>query len=309
MQFSRRHFLLGAALVCGGCGTQSGGGVGGNYLEWGHSGAQTGAFRSPRAITAHRKEVYVIDKTGRIQVFDFDGQPVRNWRTPSPDNGTPTAISFSRANTVLIADTHYSRIIEYSIEGEELGRWGEYGSRAGRFIYPTDIEEAPDGTLFVSEYGEDAERVQVFSPEREPLRQWGTHGNDEGQFSRAMALELGTDGTIYVCDSDNHRVQCFSPEGEWLRSLGGFGDAPGQLKYPFDISLASNGALFVCEYGNNRVSHFSPGHNFVRHYGRPGRDRGEFSGPRGVAVSDEGLLFIADTGNDRVVRFSVELDA
>jgi NADH:ubiquinone oxidoreductase subunit C len=54
--------------------------------------------------------VYVIDMTGRVQVFDRDGSYLRGSCTPDGANGTPTRKSFNPRGLVRIRYTHYNRI-------------------------------------------------------------------------------------------------------------------------------------------------------------------------------------------------------
>ncbi len=301
----RRDFLALAALSLLHACNRAGAPARARYTVWGQQGRRNGSFVKPRAIGVSGDEVYVIDTTGRVQVFSFGGEFLRNWSTPAYDNGTPSAVSSDRKGNLLIPDTHYSQILEYTPEGELLNRWGSYGTGEDEFIYPTGIAQGPDGIHFISEYGMGAERVHVFDADRRFLRQWGAHGEAEGQFNRAMAIALDDKGTVYVVDTANHRVQCFDAKGTLLRVIGEVGAAPGQLKFPHDIALAPDGSLFLCEYGNHRVSRFSLDGEFIACYGRAGRKPGEFNGPRGIAVSQDGVVFVADTDNHRIQRMDV----
>ena len=240
-------------------------------MAWGGPGNRPGKFRQPRAIGAHDDEVYVVDKTGRIQVFSEDGEYRRGWSTPSADNGTPTCVAFSPRGTVLVPDTHYSRIIEYTTSGEELSRWGRYGTGEDSVIYPTGIVEGRDGLYYLSEYGVDAERVHVFDKKGDFVRLWGEFGEGPGQFNRAMAILLDTDDTLLVVDSANHRVQRFTKDGKLLGTIGGLGAEPGQLEFPFDGALAPDRSIFLAEYGNHRISRFASTGEIVATYGVEGR--------------------------------------
>ncbi|MEK7794119.1 MAG: hypothetical protein AAB353_06300 [Candidatus Hydrogenedentota bacterium] len=303
-RISRRDFLAAASVTAASCG-RSGGGDAGDVLIWGSEGLRDGSFLKPRAIGVLDGRVYVIDTTGRIQVFDEDGAFLTLWRTPDAANGTPTAVSFAADGTVVVPDTHYHRILEYSRDGELLKTWGEYGNGPDQFIYPTDIAPTADGYV-VSEYGENAERIHVFDTNRRFARQWGSLGDGPGQFSRPMGVRVTKDGTIVVADTTNHRLQCFTPTGELVRIISGPGDGPGQLKYPFDIALAPDETIVTVEYGTHRISRFTLAGEFIASFGGPGRRPGEMNDPRGVAVSPEGMVFVADTGNHRVQRFPLE---
>jgi len=274
------------------------------WTTWGCPGQRDGEFLRPRAVGAFGGEIYVIDTTGRVQVFSEQGEFQRKWHMPAADNGTPTGVAFDHNGRVLIADTHYSAIREYTPEGELVVEWGRYGSQPGNFIYPTDIVRHPDGRSFISEYGMDADRVQVFDSNNEFLFSFGEFGAEPGQFSRAMAIDVFED-RVYVCDTVNHRIQLFDLEGKCLQIIGNSGENGQRLKYPYDTAMLPDGGILACEYGNNRVSHFSPEGKFLGAYGGPGRDPGQFHGPRGVAVSSRGMAYVADTDNHRIQSFTL----
>ncbi len=304
IRVTRRTFLASAAIaMVHGC-AQSGGAKG-RVLSWGQSGTRVGMFIRPRAVGATATELYVADTTGRVQVFDHDGAFKRKWSMPSAENGTPTSVTFANDGRVLIPDTHYSHITEYTPEGQLQRQWGSTGTGDNEFIYPTDIAEGSDGTLYISEYGTGAERVHVFDGKGNYLRQWGKHGENPGEFSRPMAIAFAKD-IVYVCDTANHRIQCFTPDGKFIRSMGGAGAEPGRLKFPHDLALAPGDALVACEYGNNRLSIFGLDGTFRSCFGEPGREPGLFAAPRGIAISPKGFLFVADTDNDRIQRFAWE---
>lgn len=270
---------------------------------WGTEGTRDGSFIRPRAIGVHGDEVYVIDTTGRVQVFTTQGEFKRMWNMPSADNGTPTAITFFEGK-VIIPDTHASVIRHYTPEGKLLETWGEYGNGEDQFIYPTGITIAADGTQFFSEYGQQAERVHVFDGENQFLRQWGELGEANGKFNRCMAIGL-CGGELFVADTANHRVQVFDTAGTWLRCIATAGTAPGQLKYPHDLCIAKDTQILVAEYGANRISRYHLDGRFIRCYGSAGRAPGQFNAPRGVAYSD-GVFYVADTDNHRVQVFTLE---
>lgn len=304
-RWSRREFLVAAGATAVAACSQREARVNGAWLSWGGSGARDGEFRRPRAIAATESEVFVIDTSGRMQVFSQGGGFRRGWIMPEYENGTPTAITFSAEGTLLIPDTHYSRILEYTPEGEFVRQWGEYGAGEDEFIYPTDIVQTPDGGFVISEYGQGAERVHVFDRDRRFLRQWGRHGDGPGEFSRAMSIAY-RDETVIVCDTANHRIQCFLETGGLLRVFGESGTGQGQLKFPHDIAVTPDGKLLIAEYGNNRLSLFTIAGDCVATFGRAGRGPGEFAAPRGVAIGPNGFVFVADTDNDRVQRFRLE---
>ena len=140
----------------------------------GGPGAGEGRFATPRAAAWDPAgRLYVMDKTGRIQRFDGQGNYEHTWEMPSIEKGRPTGIAVAGDGTVLIADTHYHRILRYDTDGNLKAEFGEEGTEPAQFIYPVGLAVAPDGTIYVSEFGGN-DRIQVFTPEGKLLRTWGS---------------------------------------------------------------------------------------------------------------------------------------
>lgn len=301
MNLSRRQFCTaaGMGLLCGCVGEKKDR----NVQGWGRQGRRFGEFLRPRAIGVCEGEVYVIDTTGRVQVFTESGEFLRHWVIPDTTNGTPTAIAFHENGRVLIPDTHSSRILEYTKDGDLLTQWGSYGTGTDQFIYPTGVALGPNGEYFLSEYGVGAERIHVFDAERKFLRQWGNHGEANGDFNRAMAIGLNSQNEVLVADTANHRVQCFDGDGQWLRNIGAAGTEQGQLKFPHDLSVGPDDSVYLAEYGSHRISRFDANGALIEILGGPGRGTGQLNAPRGVTVSANHRVYVADTDNHRIQFF------
>ena len=173
--------------------------------------------------------------TARIQVFDADGNFIRGWQTPEHANGRPTGLTISTIDgNLLVADTHYYRVLTYTPTGELLTNrtlGGTMGQGPGEFGFVTDVVRDAAGNYYVSEYGE-FDRMQKFSPDGKFILQWGGHGSDPGQFMRPQHLELDADGLLWVADSCNHRIQVFDSRGKLVKMWGTQGSEPGQIVLP-----------------------------------------------------------------------------
>lgn len=268
---------------------------------WGKVGISPGRFETPRAMTlGPEDEVYVVDKTGRIQVFDREGNYLRGWSTPQQRNGRPTGISIDRRGRVLVADTHYHRILIYSPHGDLLASIDKTrGNQLGQFDLVADVVEDSAGNYFVSEYGEN-HRIQKFSPDWRPLVQWGGAGTEPGRFSRPQCLALDEEENLWVADSGNHRIQVFDREGRLLKLWGREGRGPGELCYPYGLALGPQQTIYVAESGNNRVQKLTRDGESLGWWGSGGREPGELSSPWAVALDSRGRLHVLDTYNHRV---------
>jgi sugar lactone lactonase YvrE len=272
---------------------------------WGVHGTADGWLHKPRVAAFDAEDrLYLCDLTDRVQVFTRDGEFLRAWRTPGLNVDGPSGLTVDRLGRVLVADTHFYRVLVYSRRGEVLQQVGDgvQGSTPGRFGFPTDCVTDRDGRFYVTEYG-DFDRVQVFTPEGRFVRQWGGHGYDPGQFLKPRALTIDGDDLLYVADSANHRIQVFETSGKLVRAWGRRGTGPGEMSYPYDVALAPDGTLYVVEYGNSRVQHFTRDGRPLGTWGSPGREPGQLDNPYALAVDSTGAVSVVDSGNHRVQRF------
>ena len=270
-----------------------------------HAFGQTGSGRDefvyPRAIDqAPDGSVYVIDKNAIIRRFTSDGQFIYMFRMPQAEAGKPTGVTVGPDGSIYVADTHYHRVIVFSPEGEIVRQFGRMGEGPGEFIYPTDVEFAPDGRIYVSEYGGN-DRVSVFSPEGKFIHSFGKAGDGPDQFSRPSALCVDhRRARLYVADACNHRIAIYTLDGKLTGHIGRIGRGAGQLRYPYDLALAEGGTLVVCEYGNNRLQLFDPEGRPVRTLGEPGHRLGQLAYPWAVTVDSRRQAYIVDSGNNRI---------
>jgi DNA-binding beta-propeller fold protein YncE len=272
---------------------------------WGIHGTAPGRLHKPRVAAFDSQDrLFIADLTDRIQVFDRQGQFLGGWRMPDFNVDGPSGLTVDRFGRLLIADTHFYRVLVYSTDGELLHQIGDgvQGTTPGRFGYPTDAVVDSHGNFLVSEYGEN-DRIQVFGPDGRWLRQWGGHGYEPGEFLRPRALAIDEQDHLYVADSCNHRIQVFDTEGTLLRSWGRRGSGPGELSYPYDVALGPDQSLYVCEYGNSRVQKFTRDGAPLGIWGSPGRQPGQLYNPWALAVDRAGEVSVIDSNNHRVQRF------
>jgi len=293
--------LLSMLLVSTGCGGRRGDGEPDVVGVFGKTGAGPGEFLYPRAIDLDKDgTVLVADKTGRIQRLSPEGHCIGVIQMPLIELGKPTGISVHEDGRLFVADTHYHRVVIFSREGRIIGEFGKYGQENGCFIYPTDVAFAPDGRIFVSEYGGN-DRISIFTGDGQFISFFGSPGMERGQFSRPAAMCIDASrGRLYVADACNHRIAVYNLDGQLTGYLGSAGRDRGQLRYPYGLSLLADGTIVVSEYGNNRIQVFDPQGQSLGVYGRPGRERGELACPWGIAVDSHRRAWIVDSGNNRI---------
>ena len=220
-QCNRRRFLRNTAAAAFGTailpGCVPGGDASKPDLVWGRRGQSDGRFLKPRAIAIDRSdELYIVDTTGRIQVFDADGNQLRVWSTPDTANGRPTGLAFRHADNpdddrLLVADTHYYRMLVYNRDGELLPHeqiGGTAGREPGQFAFVTEAACDRHGCYYIGEYG-DSDRIQKFDPGGRFVSQWGGTGREDDKFVRPQSMFASKDDVLWVADACNHRIKRF----------------------------------------------------------------------------------------------------
>ena len=300
-----------ASLGVTGCLPSTSASVGMVESVWGKRGETKGRFQRPRAITVDKQNrLYIVDMTGRIQVFDRDGAFQRVWRTPTIQNGKPSGLAMSNDGLVMVADTHYFQVLFYTKTGEprpERTLGGTCGNGPGEFNFVTDVVQDSSGNYYISEYGE-VDRIQKLAPNGQFIYQWGSQGSGERQFQRANSLAMGANDHLWIADSCNHRIQEYDvsgPDPRLVQVWGSHGQAAGQLRYPYDLVLTDDGNMIVVEFGNHRVQKLTLKGRPIASFGSAGRDEGQFTQPWGAALDSQHRLHVIDSYNHRVQRIRI----
>ena len=299
-------FVIGPFVVLTREGT-AGPRVGKLDMVWGQQGGSPGLFQKPRAMAIdHKDRLFVVDKAARIQVFDRNGKFSHGWRTPEYQFGKPTGLTFDNDGNLMVADTHYYRILFFTPEGEWLKDrtiGGEEGQGPGQFGWVTDCVQDSTGHYYVSEYGE-LDRVQKFDPDGNYLWGWGGHGDGLHEFKRPQNLAMDEEDHLWVVDACNHRVMEFDVSGDGpklLQHWGTLGSGAGELRYPYDIVLDGK-YVYIVEFGNHRVQKFTRDGQFIGQWGSHGREEGELHNPWSIVKDSRNRLHVLDTYNQRVQR-------
>lgn len=278
-------------------------------LVWGRRGFSAGRLLKPRAIAINAQdELFIVDMKGHIQVFDIDGNYLRGWRTPIITQGKPTGLGFARDGSLLVADTHYFRMLVYSQTGEldetrTIG--GDHGDQPGQFHFVTDVVEGPNGHFYIGQYGQ-IDRIQEFDPQGKFVRSWGSQGSEPEQFSRPQALAFDSSGLLWVADACNHRIQVFDLSGskpQLERMWGQPGNQVGELNCPYGLDFDSQGNLLLAEFGNHRVQRFSREGKSLEAWGGVGAAPGLFQRPWALITDSRRNVHVLDSENHRVQRF------
>jgi len=257
---------------------------------------------APRGLYSDAQNtVYVLDNAGRVLVYDSDGNLSKRWNMPDSRIGKPEGIWRLQDGRIVVADTHYHRVVFFTSEGEVDGMFGTQGRGPGEFVFPVAIAQDVSGCLYVGEYGAH-QRVQKFDISGKFMLQFGSHGTGPGQFQRPSGLALHN-SEVYVVDAFNDRIQVFSEDGRLRRIIAPPASSEA-LAYPYDLRVAADGRIYVIENKTARLTLLNADGSIVGRFGRPGRNLQEFYQPWDLTYLTDGRILVADTGNHRLVELT-----
>lgn len=290
--------LLSFAVLLTSCGGPA-------IVSIGRPGTGDGEFRDPRGIAVSDRGLAVLDRTGRLQLFDLDGT-FRRSLTIVPGEvrrGLPTGVLWLPDGDLAVAHTHQSRIVVFSPDGAERRCFGEYGVRPGQFLYPQRIALDADGDFVISEYGFDlTNRVQIVRPDGTSVRVLGGGTQGDGGLGRPMgALPLG-DGRTLVADEFAGLV-VFGADG---KATGRFGPPVEEGVLPRGVCRGGDGDVYVAVGGaRHEVRRYAADGTLRGAFGEFGDAPLRFREPWDVAWFG-GRVYVADMGNHRVARIDPE---
>jgi DNA-binding beta-propeller fold protein YncE len=116
-------------------------------LGWGMKGTGPGQFDTPHTIVIDGDLVYVGDReNARIQIFDRNGQFLRQWNL-----GHPFSLVITPDHVLYMGDAIAGRILKIDPQGRVLGSFTGPQPGQGPHFDPHQIALSPDGSIFTAE--------------------------------------------------------------------------------------------------------------------------------------------------------------
>jgi ABC-type Fe3+/spermidine/putrescine transport system ATPase subunit/sugar lactone lactonase YvrE len=181
----------------------------GNWLRnFGQRGHGPGEFEYPVGICKDAAEnLYICEYGGndRVQKFTREGEFIAafgSFGTAPGEFQRPSGLTWHDGK-VYVADAINNRVLIFTDRGKYLGLLGP-PEQPLAFQLPYDIAFAPDGNLYVIEYG--AGRLSRISLEGKLLGQLGHTGSGAGEFATPWGITVDSTMRICIADTKNRRL-------------------------------------------------------------------------------------------------------
>jgi YYY domain-containing protein len=253
-------------------------------------------MREPRgAVWDEQGRLWVADfGNSRLRVFDKDGGYVGGWG--GRGDGTysmrePCAVSI-RAGELYLADTWNNRVQLFSVTGE-------WKARVTDFFGPRGIAAAPDGTVWITDTGNN--RLVFYDSRLEKRGTTGKLGGGPGEFSGPVGIAAGPEGRIYVADVGNRRIQVLDSRGKFQTAW----PFPGWKSWVEAHLDADEKQIYVTDPGADAVVVFNTDGAVVHRIAAP-EVTPPLSRPTGIALDRKNrVLYIVNSGTPGVSRIDL----
>jgi len=265
----------------------------------------------------------------RVFEFDYSGNVVKKWDSPTGSNAVKADPKFNSIRTpavdpvtgdVYLGDTWGYRIYKSTSSGAPLP-WADPPSPPanGGYTQQTGVAVSPAGNLYVA--GSFDQRVQEFDTASDCrseascpafIRAFGTRVNPAPNatgfdYPKAMVY---ADNQLWIGENDGNDIQVYNLDGTWRHRFGTQGAAVGQFKQGVQGLYVADGHVFATDVGNCRLQVFDE--NFVlnntsglpiKAMGGCGTGTNQMKAPRGV-VADGDTAYVVETGAARISQWN-----
>jgi sugar lactone lactonase YvrE len=225
-----------------------------------------------------------------------------------------------------------------TVAGDGIGGFvGDGGpATSAQLSRPTDVAVAPDGSLYIADYGNNRiRRVDTHGiittvagtgkdgGYNDPVDPAGlTFAGDGVPATQAMlrspnSIAFDAQGNLYIADGDNERIRRVGKDGIITTVAGsgvedgGDGDGPATdafFRYPEDVAVGPDGSLYIADQDNARIRRVTPQGRIstiagtgIRGYSGDGgpATKAQINGAGRIVVDAQGDVYFSDDSRIR----------
>lgn len=192
----------------------------------------------------------------RVVRFSPEGRIVREiLGSPQEPFFAPRGLAVTAGGELVATDTGRHGLKVFSLEGQFLRAFGQFGSGPGAFSEPVGVVVGKDNTLYVADTGN--RRIQQLEISGRFIRQWnvpGFVGEEAALTNIEPMLAVDGRGRLYVTDSSMDQLCVFTADGTNMQVYG----VAGQLSKPKGVAVDEEGRIYISQTATGRVARFLP---------------------------------------------------
>jgi len=183
----------------------------------------------------------------------------------------------------------------------QYAQWGRYGSEPGEFDDITDIATGPDGTIYVSDHGNN--RIQTFSENGTFLQSWGEYNPDNRLLINPGGLVTDTGGNLYMIELLFNRIFMWNRTSTQTKTYEIPETLVGRHWGEKTIALDTSKNIYIADPGNRTIWKTSPNGEFVQSWKFPYLG-GEEHPPKQILIDANNTVYVCDSWSEYIYTYS-----
>jgi DNA-binding beta-propeller fold protein YncE len=280
-----------------------------DYANAGLQGVTAEQYARPTGVAVAEDGTLFVAASGANIIYHIDpyGKVLAKWGSLGKSTETekalpgtfnePWGILLTPDGFVYVADLWNHRIQKFTLDGQFVLEWGEFGAGdvPDKFWGPRGLARDSAGHILITDTGN--KRIVVYDSNGVFISQIGGEGAGLGQFNEPVGIAIDEQDTVYVADAWNRRVQVLkintagklTPLISW--NVKGWGSDSMDVK-PY--LCLYQGSLFITDPEHNLVLQYSTEGQLLNTYDLSSTGILAGGAVTGIASDPSGGLWVSD---------------
>jgi len=216
----------------------------------------------------------------------------------------PLAVAVSD-NSIYIADSGNSRVVQYSDKGKFVRSFGDTGNSNSKMLFPTDLAVSPNKGIYVADRMSGRVMVYNRAGDIEKTFPAGTDRLKLNGFS-PLSLAIDKENNVFVFDAHHQRLVLFDENGKLLKVFTGT-EAKAELSFVNGIAISEQAEkIYISNSNKNKIMELNKNGVYLRDLPGLSHTSNSFL-PRGIALDNtSGQLLITASFQHKILFYDLK---